>query len=170
MNQTIFKIAAGAALAAGLAACGTVDPYGPNNYPVSPSAGAGAPAYYNQTAAVEYGRITNVQLVSNGTTASNGNTTAGTLIGGVLGGVLGNQVGHGNGRAAATILGAVGGAAVGNNIARNSQGPAYNSAGPVYRVWVQTDQGITRTYDVSAVGDLRVGDRVRVENGVIYMS
>jgi len=27
-----------------------------------------------------------------------------------------------------------------------------------------------RTYDVPATGDLRIGDRVRVDNGVIYRS
>jgi uncharacterized protein YcfJ len=82
---------------------------------------------------------------------------------------LGNQVGHGGGRAAATILGAVGGAAVGNHMAGGGQ-RAYNTAGPVYRVSVQTDSGQMRTYDVSATGDLRPGDRVRIENGVIYLA
>ena len=27
-----------------------------------------------------------------------------------------------------------------------------------------------RTYDVNATGDLRPGDRVRIENGVIYLA
>ena len=93
----------------------------------------------------------------------------GAAVGGIVGGVLGNQIGHGSGRAAATILGALGGAAVGNNIA-NSNRPYANTAGPVYRVSVQTDSGQLRTYDVSATGDLRPGDRVRIENGVIYQS
>ena len=31
-----------------------------------------------------------------------------------------------------------------------------------------TDQGITRVYEVPATGDLRVGDRVRIDGGVIY--
>jgi hypothetical protein len=35
---------------------------------------------------------------------------------------------------------------------------------------VQTDQGQMRTYDVSTTGDLRPGDRVRIENGVIYLA
>ena len=95
------------------------------------------------------------------------NSTAGTLLGAVVGGALGNQIGHGGGRAAATILGAVGGAAVGNRL---SGGNTYNTTGPVYRVSVQTDNGQYRTYDVSATGDLRPGDRVRIENGVIYLS
>ena len=35
-------------------------------------------------------------------------------------------------------------------------------------VKVQTDTGLVRYYDVPATGDLRVGDRVRIDNGVIY--
>ena len=39
---------------------------------------------------------------------------------------------------------------------------------PGYRITMQSDQGVVRTYEVPATGDLRVGDRVRVDNGVIY--
>jgi outer membrane lipoprotein SlyB len=170
MHSTIRKLslASCVALAGGLAACAyNADPYGPNNYPVSsvnPNPGGVA---YAAPQGVEFGRITNVALVSNGASAS-GNAGAGTVLGGVVGGVLGNQIGHGAGRAAATILGAVGGAAVGNNLEnRNRQ---YATNGPVYRVWVQTDSGATRTYDVASTGDLRPGDRVRIENGVIYLA
>ena len=68
------------------------------------------------------------------------------------------------------MLGAVGGAVAGNQIAKNRDG-SYNSAsGAVYRVSVQTDNGQWRSYDVSATGDLRVGDRVRIENNVLYRS
>jgi outer membrane lipoprotein SlyB len=172
----LFSLVSAAALAAGLAGCAdNSDPYGPNNYPVSsvnPNPGGvayapGAPTYAAPQGVVEYGRVTNVALVSNGTRAS-GSAGAGTVIGGVVGGVLGNQIGHGTGRAAATILGAVGGAAVGNSLEnRNRQ---YATNGPVYRVWVQTDSGVTRTYDVASTGDLRPGDRVRIENGVIYLA
>ena len=63
-------------------------------------------------------------------------------------------------------LGAVvAGAVLGSQIARNQSGA---TTMPGYRVTVQTDQGLMRTYEVSATGDLRVGDRVRVDNGVIY--
>lgn len=175
MKTQLLKIAGAAALVSGLAACATGTPYGYQvsqptySQPTYSQPGYSQPGYSSQVGAVEFGRISNVQLVSQGSTANPNNGTAGTLIGGVLGGVLGNQVGHGGGRAAATILGAVGGAAVGNRIANNQAG-AYNSTGPVYRVWVQMDSGVTRTYDVSALGDLHPGDRVRVENGAIYLS
>ena len=164
-----LSVASATALAAALTACGTTDPYGMNNYPVSQQPGTTYGSYQNQQAGyVEYGRVTNVALISQGT-RSGGNSAAGTAIGAVVGGLLGNQVGGGSGRAAATILGAVGGAVAGNRIAAGAS-PSYNTAGPVYRVSVQTDQGQMRTYDVSATGDLRPGDRVRIENGVIYLA
>jgi len=141
-----------------------VAPAGTTTY-IAPAGTTVVPA--TQTVAVpsvEYGRVTNVALVQSGTRAS-GNAAAGTVVGGVVGGVLGNTIGHGAGRAAATVLGAVAGAAVGNNLAARSYS---NYAGAVYRVWVQTDSGFMRTYDVTAT-NLRPGDRVRIDNGVIYM-
>jgi outer membrane lipoprotein SlyB len=83
----------------------------------------------------------------------------------VAGGLLGSTIGAGTGRAAATVLGAVGGAAVGQHLARNSSGVTTQAG---YRITMQTDNGDMRTYEVPATGDLRVGDRVRVDNGVIY--
>ena len=170
-NIRLFSIA-GVVAAATLAGCATHDPY---SYPVSTA----TPAYPHMVmpgttysnapthvapAGVEFGRVTHVAMVSPGTQAS-GNSAAGTLLGGVVGGVVGNQIGSGSGRAVATILGIAAGAAVGNRV---TSGPAYNVAGPVYRVWVQTDHGAQRTFDVSTTADLRPGDRVRIENGVIY--
>lgn len=171
-SSRLFSLASATALAAALTACGTVDPYGHNNYPVSQAAPVGTTygTYPTQQAGyVEYGRITNVALIRPATSGASGNNTAGTVLGAVLGGALGNQIGSGSGRAAATILGAVGGAVAGNRIA-GAQDGNYNTAGPVYRVSVQTDQGHLRTYDVASTGDLRPGDRVRIENGVIYQS
>lgn len=173
MNRStrLLSLAGASALTAALTACGTPDPYGPNNYPMSaPAAGATySPGnYQNQPAGyVEYGRVTNVALISQGT-RQGGGSVAGTVLGAVVGGALGNQIGHGSGRAAATILGAAAGGAVGNRLSGST--PTYNTAGPVYRVSVQTDSGQLRTYDVSATGDLRPGDRVRIENGVIYLA
>ena len=34
-----------------------------------------------------------------------------------------------------------------------------------YRVSVQLDNGSMRSYDTSSYGELRIGDRVRIENG-----
>jgi outer membrane lipoprotein SlyB len=172
----LLGAASAVALSAVLAACGTPDPYGPNNYPVSqpapgttyPSTAYPAGTYPSQpVAAVEYGRITNVSMISAGSGPAPGRSAAGGVVGAIVGGLLGNQIGSGSGRGAATVLGAAGGAVVGSQIAGRS---SYNAAYPVYRVTVQTDQGFMRTYDVNATGDLRTGDRVRIENGVIYLA
>jgi outer membrane lipoprotein SlyB len=173
-STRLLTAASAVTLSAVLAACGSYDPYGPNNYPVSqttPGYGYSYPSgtYSSQPiAAVEYGRVTNVSMVSAGTGAAPNRSAAGGVIGAIVGGVLGNQIGSGGGRAAATVLGATAGAVVGSNAGRASS--SYNAAYPVYRVTVQTDQGAIRTYDVNATGDLRPGDRVRIENGVIYLA
>lgn len=86
-------------------------------------------------------------------------TGAGAVIGGVAGAVLGNQFGHGLGRAAMTGLGVAGGAIAGNNVERNVRKRVVG-----YRVHVRLDDGRTRTFERTSVGDLRVGDRVRVDN------
>ena len=116
-------------------------------------------------AGTEYGRVMNVEYLPAGTQMSNTPNVLGAVVGGVAGALLGNQIGGGSGRTAATVLGGVAGAAVGSRIARNAQGV---STAPGYRITVQTDQGAVRTYEVPASGDLRVGERVRIENGVIY--
>jgi outer membrane lipoprotein SlyB len=89
-------------------------------------------------------------------------TGTGAVIGGVLGAVVGNQFGHGLGRAAMTGVGAAGGAIAGNNVERN-----YKTAVVGYRVTVRLDNGHTRTFQRSSIGNLHVGERVRVDaNGL----
>lgn len=167
-TRTLASIASVTALAAMLAACGTVDPYGPNNYPVGSTTTTTTTYPVAGSNMVEFGRVSNIELVQAPQQGSSGNSTAGTLIGGAVGAVIGNQIGSGSGRAAATVLGAVGGAVVGNQIAKNRDGSYNSPTGAVYRVSVQTDNGQWRSYDVSATGDLRVGDRVRIENNVLF--
>ena len=170
-STRLLTAASAVALSAVLAACSTPAPYGANNYPVSqPAAGAAYPygAYPSQpVASVEYGRVINVSMVSAGTGPAPNRSAAGGVIGAIIGGVLGHQIGSGSGRDVATVLGAGAGAVIGANAGRST---TYNAAYPVYRVTVQTDQGQMRTYDVNATGDLRPGDRVRIENGVLYLA
>jgi len=138
-----------------------------STYPTYPSVTTATyPVAGYPVAGNEYGRIVNIEYLPVGTNSPlGGNNILGAVVGGVVGGLLGNQVGSGAGRTAATVLGGVAGAAVGNQIARNSQGVTTQAG---YRITMQTDQGLIRTYEVPATGDLRVGDRVRVDNGVIY--
>jgi outer membrane lipoprotein SlyB len=70
-------------------------------------------------------------------------------------------VGSGNGRTAAEVAGAVGGAAIGNNIERNS------NRRQRYEVVVRYGNGATQTVAYENDPGVRVGDRVRVNNGQI---
>lgn len=120
-----------------------------------------APVQAREPVRVASATLGEVQSIDPIRTRPQGNGT-GAVLGGVLGAVLGNQVGHGGGKAAATALGAVGGAVAGNNVERN-----YKEGVSGYRVRVQFDNGTSRTYEESRVGDLKVGDRVRVDGGQV---
>jgi outer membrane lipoprotein SlyB len=155
----LAPIAAGTALTALLVACAnpTVPLYTNAPAPVAyPSAATSAPA------SLEYGRITNIEYFPGGVARSGANVP-GAILGGVAGALLGNQIGSGGGRDAATVLGGAAGAAVGSQVGRTT-----TATEAVYRITLQTDQGAVRVYDVPATGDLHVGDRVRVDNGMIY--
>lgn len=176
------KLATGAIALALLGACAS-DPYQnrttTSSYPATTSYPAPAPAYGggqptygsqpaygggygSQQAYVEYGRITNVDVMR--TQAQRDSSPIGAVIGGLVGGVVGNQVGGGSGRTAATAVGVVGGAIAGNEIGKRNG----TQAAETFRVTVQVENGSMRTYDLPALGDLRSGDRVRIENGTLY--
>ena len=159
--RNIASLAAGSLAVAMLAACSS---YGPT-YGTAPTY-SNSPTYSSYPATgTEYGRIVNIEYMPVGTNAPSNTGIIGAVVGGLAGAALGSTVGAGAGRTAATVLGGVAGATVGNQIARNHQGYTTQAG---YRITMQTDTGAMRTFEVPATGDLRVGDRVRVDNGVIY--
>ena len=85
----------------------------------------------------------------------------GTVIGGIAGGVIGHQIGSGRGNTAATIAGAIGGAVVGNEIEKK------HVQATRYRITVRLDSGSSLIVEDTRDLNLRVGDRVRIENGRI---
>jgi outer membrane lipoprotein SlyB len=87
----------------------------------------------------------------------------GAVIGAVVGGLLGNQVGSGSGRKAATVAGAVAGGVAGHRIEQRS-----DSAG-AYEVHVQMDSGRTLVVEQRDIGDMRVGDSVRLADGRVFL-
>jgi outer membrane lipoprotein SlyB len=95
--------------------------------------------------------------------SGSGGIGAGAVVGGVVGGVLGNQVGQGTGRTAATAAGVVGGALVGNEIQKSNQ-----RVREAYQINVRLDNGSYLSVVQDSVSDLRVGNRVRVENNRVY--
>jgi outer membrane lipoprotein SlyB len=86
----------------------------------------------------------------------------GTLIGGIAGGVIGHQIGSGRGNTAATIAGAIGGAVVGNEIDKKQHQATR------YRITVRLDSGSSLIVEETRDLNLRVGDRVWIEDGHIY--
>lgn len=85
----------------------------------------------------------------------------GTIGGGVVGALLGNQVGKGNGKTAATIAGAVGGAFAGRAIERNTRKTLH------HEVLVRLQGGGTQTVSFEADPGYRVGDKVKITDGVL---
>ncbi|WP_260295410.1 glycine zipper 2TM domain-containing protein [Sedimenticola hydrogenitrophicus] len=88
---------------------------------------------------------------------------AGAVVGGVVGGVLGHQVGGGSGQDIATAVGVVGGAVVGHEIQKRSQ-----QQPETYRLQVRLENGSYRAVMQDSIEGLRVGDRVRIDNGRAY--
>ena len=127
---------------------------------------AGYPAQNAPGAYAETGRVARIEVLQGQQQERPQSSGIGAVIGGVAGAVVGRQIGGGTGRDVATVAGAVGGAFAGNAIERNRNAGSAATA-ESYRISIQMDNGVMRAYDVPAHGDLRVGDRVRVENGQI---
>jgi outer membrane lipoprotein SlyB len=136
-----------------LAACGTNSSTYPrtSNYPS---------ASETPTLVSGYGVVQAIDLVPRESARGVG---IGTIAGAVVGGVLGNQVGQGTGKTAATVAGVAGGALAGHAIENRNQG----QAGQVYRISLRMDDGTVQTLLQESAPSLRIGDRVRISNGVI---
>ena len=116
------------------------------------------PAYRTQGYA-EYGQVRSIGVIPTASRTSGG----GAVLGAVIGAVIGNQIGGGTGRGVATGVGAVGGAIAGNEIEKRRRGDD-----EIYRIGVRLDNGSVREFDYERIDDLRVGDRVRIEGGVLH--
>ncbi|MGO4389747.1 glycine zipper 2TM domain-containing protein [Variovorax sp. M-6] len=160
MKIPVRLVSAGASVLAlaALTACVAPAPvYQTTSYPYQPAQPMAQGPY------VEYGRVANIEVLRS-ETAGTGTSGGGAVAGGLVGGLLGNQIGKGSGRTAATVAGVVGGALLGNSIEGSRNGPRVHES---YRVSIQTDNGGYRAFDVPSPGDLRIGDRVRIDNGQI---
>lgn len=162
-----------------LAACGSVpmdnqssypaptypgqSPYPTSQYPNQYPTQSQYPAQNQQGNYVEYGRVNNIEVFQGQPQAQG--PGIGAVLGGVAGAVVGRQIGGGSGRDFATIAGAVGGAVAGNAIQNNNRNA---NVSQTYRVTVQLDNGGARAYDVPATGELRIGDRVRIQNNQLF--
>jgi len=106
-----------------------------------------------------YGTVQSIELVRQEKAGSS--IGLGTVAGAVVGGLVGNQIGSGRGNTAATVVGAAGGAYVGHELENRNQQQV-----DAYRVTVRMENGSHQTLMQETSSDLRVGDRVRIDNGV----
>ena len=107
-----------------------------------------------------YGVVSSIEHVRQD---NRGGVGLGTIAGAVVGGVVGNQVGSGRGNTAATVIGAAGGAYIGHELENRQQ----QQTADAYKVTVSMDDGSYQTMMVSNNTSFRVGDRVRIRNGVL---
>ena len=132
-----------------LGACANITPVTPP--PVSDTAYSG------------YGVVQSIELVSEAATGIAGSGIgAGTIAGAVVGGIVGSQVGDGQGKTAAMVLGAAGGAYVGHELEKRNQ-----QAVQGYKFTIRMDNGSSQTVTQTVNADIRVGERVRIVNGVV---
>ncbi|MDO8466518.1 MAG: glycine zipper 2TM domain-containing protein, partial [Gallionella sp.] len=109
-----------------------------------------------------YGVVQSIELVRQGSAGIGGSGIgAGTIAGAVVGGILGNQVGGGQGKTAATVIGAAGGAYAGHELEKRSQ-----QQSDAYKFTIRMQDGSYQTLTQTTNPDIRVGDRVRIDNGV----
>jgi outer membrane lipoprotein SlyB len=108
---------------------------------------------------IDYGTVTAIEIYR---ASENQPINPGTVIGGIAGGVIGHQIGSGGGKTAATVIGTIGGAVVGNQIEKS------RTQGSRYRITVKLDSGTSVVFEDTRDVNLRVGDRVRVEDNRIH--
>ena len=114
----------------------------------------------NTSSFTQFGVVQSITVVRQDAPAST--TGAGAVVGGVVGGLLGNQVGGGRGNTIATVAGVAGGAVAGNQIERRTQTQQVD----VFQLSVRLSNGNVQTLTQSTDNGIRVGDRVRIDNGV----
>ncbi len=88
-------------------------------------------------------------------------TGLGAVAGGVAGAVLGHQVGKGKGNVAATVIGGVGGAVAGHQVEK------YVRRSVRHEVTVRLEEGGSRVFTYDSEPVWRIGDRVKIDNGVL---
>jgi outer membrane lipoprotein SlyB len=123
-----------------------------------PPAPAYTPAQGGYSGA-QYGVVQGIDTVRAESQTSGG----GALLGGAIGALVGHNIEHGNKKAFATVAGTVAGAVIGNQIEKNQP----RRAGRVPRHRAGRAGGV-RTFDYASLDNLRVGDRVRIENNQLY--
>lgn len=109
-----------------------------------------------------YGVVQSITPVSQGSQGIAGTGFGlGTVIGAAVGGVAGHQVSEGNGKNVATAVGAAGGAYVGHQLEKRNRQP------DAYAISIRMENGNYQNLTQASTGGLSVGDRVRINNGIV---
>ena len=87
---------------------------------------------------------------------------AGAVGGAVVGGVVGHQVGEGDDRKIGAVVGAVAGGLLGNEIEKEVK------TSKSFDITVRFDDGSSRVLNEANATAWRVGDKVKVVNGVLH--
>lgn len=128
--------------------------------PAKPAQQVAAAPAAKPAVCVDCGRIEAISIVEE----KGEGTGLGAVAGGVVGGILGNQVGRGNGRKIATVAGVAGGAYAGHEIEKHSKSTKR------YDVTVRMDNGAARSVSYDAEPGFRIGDKVKIVNGMLVSS
>ena len=75
--------------------------------------------------------------------------------------MVGSQIGRGSGRTAATVIGTVGGAVAGHQVEKHVRKTVK------HEVVVHLEDGSSRVFTYDTPPSWRIGDRVKIENGVL---
>ena len=153
-----LPLALGLAAALTLGACANTSaptPAGTGN--AYPQSGSSAGTYSG------YGVVQSIDLVQQQQNTGIGGSGigVGAIAGAVVGGIIGNQVGGGVGNTAATVLGAAGGAYAGNELEKRNQQQVN-----AYKLTIRMNDGSYQTLTQNTNADVRVGDRVVIDNGM----
>lgn len=156
MNKSGSVLGLAAVLALG--GCGTMNT--PAN--TSSSGSAYPQSTYSGGVRSGYGVVQSIRIVRQGSEGIGGSGIGiGAVAGGVLGGVVGSQVGKGGGNTAATVLGIAGGAYAGHELEKRSRPQSDD-----YEFTIRMSDGSYQTLIQDTNPDIRVGDRVQIDNGV----
>jgi outer membrane lipoprotein SlyB len=136
-----------------LGACGTMN---------DPFQSSSSQPVYADNAYSGSGVVQSIDRVSAASGIGGSGIGVGAIAGAVIGGILGNQVGGGTGQTVATVAGAAGGAYAGHQLEKQHQ-----STADAYRFTIRMDNGSHQTLTQSSNPDIRVGDRVIIDNGVV---
>lgn len=151
---TWLRLGATALAISTLGACAHVVPVG--------EAGAATPAPWSSAdARSSYGVVTRVESAGR-IAPQDQNPGAGAVLGGAIGAVIGRQIGgSSDARSAATLVGAVVGAIAGHHLEKGRSKDRV-------RATVMLDNGQQVTIEEGVDADLRIGERVRIENNRVY--